>query len=408
MWNLRGLAGSRQFLFSRRRPGGFRTLGVARTLGECRCSSRHAGDRYEHAMIVVHSQWVYQYEIELPSKAIETPPGARSTGRRTNLALLLLLPLAVLTGLFSNTIGLDWAIDPAILHGTTALAILLLAPWKSVVVRKGLSHRRKGRVSSLTLLALVLIALTSGLVHSSGATDRVGPLTLMQVHVGAALLALPLALRHYQRHPVRPRITDASRRTFLRLSGVAAGTAIMWRGWEGLAEAAGWRGAARRFTGSHERGSHRPEALPVTSWLDDQTPQIDVAAWRVTIGGNPYSLDDLATSPRDSFGATLDCTGGWYSEQVWDGTRLDRLVDPAGWRSIEVRSATGYARRFPVRDLDRLWLVSSVGGEPLHPNNGFPVRIVAPDRRGFWWVKWVVSIQPSMVPWWIQSPFPVT
>jgi len=76
-----------------------------------------------------------------------------------------------------------------------------------------------------------------------------------------------------------------------------------------------------------------------------------------------------------------------------------RLVDPGDARSIEVRSATGYARRFPTRDLDRLWLVTHVDGEPLTAGHGFPARIVAPDRRGFWWVKWVVRIQTSNVPW---------
>jgi DMSO/TMAO reductase YedYZ molybdopterin-dependent catalytic subunit len=58
--------------------------------------------------------------------------------------------------------------------------------------------------------------------------------------------------------------------------------------------------------------------------------------------------------------------------------------------------------------VDHVWLATGVGGEPLSRGHGFPVRIVAPDRRGFWWVKWVASLQPSARPAWAQSMFPLT
>jgi hypothetical protein len=32
----------------------------------------------------------------------------------------------------------------------------------------------------------------------------------------------------------------------------------------------------------------------------------------------------------------------------------------------------------------------------------------SPGRRGFWWVKWVVSIEVDRAPWWRQPPFPLT
>jgi len=36
------------------------------------------------------------------------------------------------------------------------------------------------------------------------------------------------------------------------------------------------------------------------------------------------------------------------------------------------------------------------------------VRLVAPDRRGYWWVKWVTAVELSSAPWWWQPPFPTT
>jgi DMSO/TMAO reductase YedYZ molybdopterin-dependent catalytic subunit len=54
-----------------------------------------------------------------------------------------------------------------------------------------------------------------------------------------------------------------------------------------------------------------------------------------------------------------------------------------------------------------LWLAIAYQGVPLLPAYGAPVRLVAPHRRGFWWVKWVASVELSDLPAWGQSPFPL-
>jgi DMSO/TMAO reductase YedYZ molybdopterin-dependent catalytic subunit len=91
------------------------------------------------------------------------------------------------------------------------------------------------------------------------------------------------------------------------------------------------------------------------------------------------------------------------------GVWLNRLVPDTGdARSVEVRSITGYSRRFSVDDLPRLLLATRVADRVLDAGHGFPARIVAPDWRGFfWWVKWVTSISLDATPWWWQPPFPL-
>jgi DMSO/TMAO reductase YedYZ molybdopterin-dependent catalytic subunit len=330
----------------------------------------------------------------------------RQGGRRVDLALGLLLASAVLTGTAANTIGVNWPLDLIQLHAAAALAILLLAPWKYVVIRRGLRRARRGRgkkALSVTLATLVLITIGSGLLHSTGKVEFAGPLTLMQIHVGAAIGALLAVAAHFLGHAVRPRRADADRRALLRLGVLGAGAAVATAAWDTAAVAGG-----RRFTGSIAKPW--PE---VTTWFNDGIPRIDPAAWRLRVGAAELDVDAVRALPHQRFTAILDCTSGWYSSQEWDGVRLTALLDAAevpagGWRSVRVRSATGYARWFGAGTLDDVWLVTAVGGEPLTYGHGFPARIVAPGRRGFWWVKWVTSIQPSARPPWAQSFFPLS
>lgn len=335
--------------------------------------------------------------------------------RFTNRALLVVVPGAVLTGLFANAIGTDWIVDPATIHGIVALAIVALVPWKTPIVGRGWTRRRRGRWMSVGLMIFVVTTLASGLAHSTGLVSRIGPLTVMQVHIGSAFVATGLLVPHYRARPVgRPTVdggrrggVDRGRRTFLRTSATGLSAAALWLAWEGGLVFSGVRGSRRRYTGSHERGSGDPSAMPVTSWLDDEVQRIESGTWHLDIDGTAMAYETLVGLPHEDLDAVLDCTSGWYSEQRWSGVRLSELV-PGDSRSVVVRSATGYRRLFPRRDLDRIWLVTGAGGNSLSAGHGFPARIVAPGRRGFWWVKWVVSIESTDRPWWWQLPFPAT
>jgi DMSO/TMAO reductase YedYZ molybdopterin-dependent catalytic subunit len=171
-------------------------------------------------------------------------------------------------------------------------------------------------------------------------------------------------------------------------------------------------GGRRRFTGSYERGSFEPARMPNTIWLNDTVPVLDGSAWRLTVvgldGPRELTLDDLRTGTVTRR-ALLDCTSGWYAEQDWTGVPVADLIPAAGGaRSLLVHSHTGYWVRLPIADLDHLLLATGAGGRPLSPGHGYPVRLVAPGRRGFWWVKWVDRIELSSAPPWWQPPFPVT
>ncbi len=330
-------------------------------------------------------------------------------GRRTNLALAALLGIAAASGVVAFGIGTPWVRPVLIAHGLAAVAIIVLAPWKTAIARRGLKRERHGSPLSILLAALVVVTLISGLAHSVFNLIAVGPVTVMQVHVTAAVAAVIAGAVHVWQRPQRLRASDLSRRNFLRTGALAAVAAFGYIAVETTTKATGLPGGKRRFTGSHERGSFDPPEMPVTSWLDDTPPTLG-ASHLLTVtsptGTREMTLDGL-TAFDDTVTATLDCTGGWYATQEWTGVRLDRLIDATG-SSVRVVAATGYERRFPMTDVGDLLLATHVGGRPLSVGHGAPLRLVAPGRRGFWWVKWVSEIVIDDRPAWWQPPFPLT
>jgi DMSO/TMAO reductase YedYZ molybdopterin-dependent catalytic subunit len=338
--------------------------------------------------------------------------------RRTNLGLLVVLVAALATGGLAFAAGTGWGRPVLVGHGLAGLAVLVLAPWKSAIVRRGLARRSgPGRWASLAFGVLVLAAVAAGLGHATGALDGLGPLSAMQVHVGAALAAVPLLAWHTAaRGGARARRTDLSRRALLRAGAVAAGAGLLLLVMEGVARLAALPGARRRFTGSLPVAAALadPARIPVTQWLDDRVQVLDPAAWRlrVTAGGatREWTYEEL-DGVGDRVEATLDCTGGWYARAAWEGARLERLLPPGardGAGSLVVASATGYRRRLPLADAGTMLLATRLAGRPLAAGHGFPARLVAPGRRGFWWVKWVTSVELDPAPWWRQPPFPLT
>ena len=331
---------------------------------------------------------------------------AIARGARTNLALLALLSIAFLTGWLAfafATAPSRWSLA---VHAVGGFAIVALLPWKSMIARRGLDRTRPGRWASILLGILVVVSLFAGALHSTGLLVYWGPLTAMEVHVGAAIAAVPLVLWHVVARRVRVRPTDLSRRNVLRAGALVTGAALAYVGTEMMIKTTRLPGAARRFTGSYEAASFQPDQMPVSSWILDAVPQIEQNDWRLEVGGRKWSYDEIYAFD-DRLTATLDCTGGFFSTQEWAGVRLDRLIGTADGTSIRVVSVTGYDRRFPIERADSLWLATRFGGQRLDPGHGFPARLVVPEGRGFLWVKWVSKIAVEDLPHWWQPPFPL-
>jgi hypothetical protein len=289
-------------------------------------------------------------------------------------------------------------------HGIAAGALAILLVWKlrrvaGRVLDPGSWDRRTG--AGLAVLALVALTLVSGWVWITFGAAGFAGYTLIAWHtlLGALLTATVVVHLAYRAKPPRRRDV-AGRRQFFEAAAIGLGGLIAWRVQRPLSAAFGLPGADRRFTGSYEANSFGGNSFPTTSWVADDPRPLDHGSYRLAVGGEvlrELSLPLEELDGGDRLVATLDCTGGFYSEQRWQGVRLGRLIDRAQARPkarhVRIVSVTGYRWSFSLDDARNLLLATKVGNEPLSHGHGAPARLVAPGRRGFQWVKWVTRVE---------------
>jgi DMSO/TMAO reductase YedYZ molybdopterin-dependent catalytic subunit len=331
-------------------------------------------------------------------------------------AILALVGLEVCSGLLSLTAGTPgwgWLFVGHSVGGVTLVGLLF---WKFRRVRRrvtDLSLWDDGTPVSLALAALAVAALATGLVWTTVGVLRVGPWTLLTGHMILGLLVVPVVawhLRYRFRLPNRRRVRG--RREALRFTALAVAGTVAWRLEEAAVAALELAGADRRFTGSSDAADGSGNDFPVTMWLADDPDPVDVSAWRLEVTGEvrtPRSFAYGALTPDGNGGvdarereqAVLDCTGGWYAERDWEGVRVGDLLEAVGTTDgaqwVSVRSVTEYRWSLPIEEARDALLATHVDGEPLTHGHGAPLRLVAPGRRGFQWVKWVdrVEVRPT-------------
>jgi len=113
------------------------------------------------------------------------------------------------------------------------------------------------------------------------------------------------------------------------------------------------------------------------------------------------SLDDLGGMHQHDAVLPIACVDGWSASQHWSGVPVRDLLRMAGARddaTVTVHSLQRH-RAYRTSELDvaqahdrDTLLALRVGGEPLHMDHGYPLRLIGPNRPGVLQAKWVTRL----------------
>lgn len=154
-------------------------------------------------------------------------------------------------------------------------------------------------------------------------------------------------------------------------------------------------------------------------------PVIDASTWKLEIGGlvkkpTALTLADIRSRPRQEVTFTVECAGntglpffnGGIGNARWAGTPLAPILEEAEvldsgievvfWgadegevkRAEDVTFKQNFARSMSIADAmdPKNILCYEMNGNPLPPDNGFPLRLIAPGWYGIANAKWLERI----------------
>lgn len=161
---------------------------------------------------------------------------------------------------------------------------------------------------------------------------------------------------------------------------------------------------------SPRRPDTGPQGFPVNRTASSVgLSDLDLSTYRLEVVGavdRPLSLsyDDLRALPQREATLPIACVEGWSTNQTWRGVPVRDLLALAGARDgaeatvvalhDNPRQRTSALSADQAADPDTL-VALEVGGEVLHPDHGFPARLIGPNRPGVQQTKWVARVEVS-------------
>lgn len=157
---------------------------------------------------------------------------------------------------------------------------------------------------------------------------------------------------------------------------------------------------------SQRRPGVGPQGIPVNrsaAGAGVEAALADLAGYRLRVEGavtRPLvlTLSQLRSLPQRSAELPIQCVEGWSASARWTGVPVRELLALAGAadgaevvvESLQRRGSyrSSELNRHHAADRDTL-LALELNGEPLHPDHGFPVRLIGPNRPGVMQTKWV-------------------
>ncbi len=131
---------------------------------------------------------------------------------------------------------------------------------------------------------------------------------------------------------------------------------------------------------------------------------INISDYTLEITGlveNDVSLayDAVLANQKYSKVVTLYCVEGWNAKVLWEGVLVKDLLENVKPEANTVifHAYDGYTTALPLDYIidNDIMIAYKLNNVTLPPENGFPFQIVAEDKQGYKWIRWLTKIELS-------------
>lgn len=133
---------------------------------------------------------------------------------------------------------------------------------------------------------------------------------------------------------------------------------------------------------------------------------IDIDSYELVLTGlvktpQNYKYDQVLEFPKYTKLVKLNCVEGWSVNILWEGVLLKDIFDKIGVKpeanTVIFYAHDGYSTSLPLDFIlnNNIILAYKMNGVEIPPERGFPFELVAEQKWGYKWIKWITKIELS-------------
>ncbi len=149
-------------------------------------------------------------------------------------------------------------------------------------------------------------------------------------------------------------------------------------------------------------GDFRENSIKGPQYIDIENYSLEITG--LVENTKSLSYDEVLNRQKYSKLVTLFCVEGWNAKILWEGILLKDLLNEAGIKpeanTVIFYAYDGYSTSLPLDYIigNDIIMAHKMNGVVMPSERGFPFELVAEEKWGYKWIKWITKIELSNDP----------
>ena len=134
--------------------------------------------------------------------------------------------------------------------------------------------------------------------------------------------------------------------------------------------------------------------------------EVDIEEYRLVVDGlvenkKEYEYATLQEKEHIKKVITLNCVTGWSVKALWEGIPLTAIFEDVDVKdeanTVIFYSPDGYSTSLPLSFIkeNNIMIADKINDVQLPPRQGFPFQLIAEQKYGYKWIRWINRIELS-------------